>query len=73
MTNSDWMPTASISQLKQRATLLRQIREFFAERNVLEVETPAMSHATVTDIHLHTFKTEFWAGLCQRQRAASDD
>ncbi|WP_337922267.1 elongation factor P--(R)-beta-lysine ligase [Vibrio cholerae] len=59
MTNSDWMPTASISQLKQRATLLRQIREFFAERNVLEVETPAMSHATVTDIHLHTFKTEF--------------
>lgn len=26
---------------------------------MLEVETPAMSHATVTDIHLHTFKTEF--------------
>jgi len=26
---------------------------------VLEVDTPAMSHATVTDIHLHTFQTEF--------------
>ncbi|ENM5826712.1 elongation factor P--(R)-beta-lysine ligase [Vibrio metoecus] len=59
MMTADWMPTASISQLKQRATLLRQIREFFAERDVLEVETPAMSHATVTDIHLHTFQTEF--------------
>lgn len=59
MTDSNWMPTASIHLLKQRATLLRQIREFFAEREVLEVETPAMSHATVTDIHLHTFQTEF--------------
>jgi lysyl-tRNA synthetase class 2 len=26
---------------------------------VLEVDTPAMSHATVTDIHLHTFQTKF--------------
>lgn len=25
----------------------------------MEVDTPAMSHATVTDIHLHTFQTEF--------------
>ncbi|MCE7631289.1 elongation factor P lysine(34) lysyltransferase, partial [Vibrio fluvialis] len=44
---------------KQRATLLRSIRQFFAERDVLEVDTPAMSHATVTDVHLHTFQTEF--------------
>ncbi|WP_439126497.1 elongation factor P--(R)-beta-lysine ligase [Photobacterium sanguinicancri] len=54
-----WQPTASISKLKQRAVLLKAIREFFEMRNVLEVDTPAMSQATVTDIHLHTFKTEF--------------
>ncbi|OEF22748.1 elongation factor P--(R)-beta-lysine ligase [Vibrio rumoiensis] len=54
-----WQPSASILQLRQRAQLIASIRQFFAEREVLEVDTPAMSHATVTDIHLHTFKTEF--------------
>ncbi len=54
-----WQPTASIEQLRQRATLIAAIRQFFAEREVMEVDTPAMSHATVTDIHLHTFQTEF--------------
>lgn len=56
---SNWQPTASIEQLRQRATLLASIRQFFSERQVMEVDTPAMSHATVTDIHLHTFQTEF--------------
>ncbi|MBA5762760.1 elongation factor P--(R)-beta-lysine ligase [Vibrio sp. 404] len=54
-----WQPTASIALLKKRAELLSQIRDFFSQRNVLEVDTPAMSHATVTDIHLHTFQTDF--------------
>ncbi|MCZ4296144.1 elongation factor P--(R)-beta-lysine ligase [Vibrio sinaloensis] len=57
--NHDWQPTASIEQLRQRADLVSQIRQFFSVRDVLEVDTPAMSHATVTDIHLHTFQTEF--------------
>lgn len=57
--SDQWQPTASIGQLRQRAQILAQIRQFFAERDVLEVDTPAMSHATVTDIHLHTFQTEF--------------
>jgi lysyl-tRNA synthetase class 2 len=56
---NQWQPTASIEQLRQRATILNQIRHFFTQRGVLEVDTPAMSHATVTDIHLHTFQTEF--------------
>lgn len=55
----NWQPTATIEQLKQRANTVQAIRQFFASRNVLEVDTPAMSHATVTDIHLHTFQTEF--------------
>ncbi|USD65080.1 elongation factor P--(R)-beta-lysine ligase [Vibrio sp. SCSIO 43136] len=54
-----WQPNAQISVLRQRAELIAQIRTFFAERNVIEVDTPAMSHATVTDIHLHTFETHF--------------
>ncbi|CCN85354.1 Putative lysyl-tRNA synthetase [Vibrio nigripulchritudo SFn27] len=59
MSLNQWQPTAQLSQLKQRADLIAQIRAFFYERGVLEVDTPAMSHATVTDIHLHTFKTQF--------------
>lgn len=55
----NWQPTATIEQLKQRANTVQAIRQFFASRDVLEVDTPAMSHATVTDIHLHTFQTEF--------------
>lgn len=55
----NWQPTATIEQLKQRADIVQTIRQFFAQRNVMEVDTPAMSHATVTDIHLHTFQTEF--------------
>lgn len=54
-----WQPTASMEQLRQRAAFITAIRQFFAERQVMEVDTPAMSHATVTDIHLHTFQTEF--------------
>ncbi|WP_299019645.1 elongation factor P--(R)-beta-lysine ligase [uncultured Photobacterium sp.] len=54
-----WQPTASIEQLKQRAATIASIRDFFFRRQVLEVDTPAMSQATVTDIHLHTFKTDF--------------
>ena len=54
-----WQPTAPLTQLKQRAAILATIRRFFAQREVLEVDTPAMSQATVTDIHLHTFQTTF--------------
>lgn len=55
----EWRPTAEIETLKARARLVNDIRRFFAERDVWEVDTPAMSQATVTDVHLHTFQTDF--------------
>ncbi len=54
---NDWRPTASAAHLRLRAGILAQIREFFAERDVLEVETPLLSHGTVTDIHLQSLST----------------
>lgn len=54
-----WQPTASIDTLRLRAEVISQIRAFFNEKNVLEVETPSLSAATVTDVHLHCFETLF--------------
>ncbi len=59
MDNSHWQPSASIEVLKQRAAILQKIRLFFAERDVLEVDTPALSQSSVTDQHLHSFSTQF--------------
>ena len=54
---TDWRPSATLEVLKLRARLLAQIREFFARRSVLEVETPALSHAGVCDPDLHSLRT----------------
>ncbi|CAM4077424.1 elongation factor P--(R)-beta-lysine ligase [Pseudoalteromonas byunsanensis] len=59
MSEQLWAPSADISTLKQRAKILATIRAFFAERDVLEVETPSMCGASVTDVHLVSFKTRF--------------
>jgi lysyl-tRNA synthetase class 2 len=46
---SDWRPSARIEHLKQRAELLAQVRAFFAERNVIEVQTSVLAKHTVTE------------------------
>ncbi|MGA9851951.1 MAG: EF-P lysine aminoacylase EpmA [Gammaproteobacteria bacterium] len=53
---AQWMPTASLTHLKLRAELLKKLRAFFEARSVLEVETPALSHAAATDRHLASFR-----------------
>jgi lysyl-tRNA synthetase class 2 len=49
---NEWRPAASIATLEVRAGMLRAAREYFAATRALEVETPTLSAAAVTDIHL---------------------
>ncbi len=55
---SDWQPTASLANLKLRAELLAKLRQFFAARGILEVDTPALSRAGATDRHIHSFRID---------------
>lgn len=55
----NWLPNADIQLLKKRASIIQQIRNFFINRQLLEVETPALSQSGVTDQHLSCFKTHF--------------
>ncbi len=52
-----WKPNATIESLKKRADIYRSIRAFFLKKDVLEVETPCLSRATVTDPFLEGFHT----------------
>jgi lysyl-tRNA synthetase class 2 len=51
-----YVATASHDTLRLRAEILASIRKFFAARGVLEVETPALSSAGVTDPALENVK-----------------
>lgn len=59
--SDDWRPSATLTTLKQRAALLRAVREFFSQRDVLEVDTPLLSRFGVTDLHLENLTTELQA------------
>lgn len=48
-----WQPSANIKILQSRAKIIANIRQFFIERGVLEVETPLLCHTAVTDPHVH--------------------
>jgi len=57
--NSVWRPTASLANLKARAKLLAEIRAFFQQAGVLEVETPACSFHASTDPVLASFRLDY--------------
>ncbi len=52
LSSNSWRPSASTETLRLRAELLAKIRQFCADRDLLEVETPALSTAGVPDATL---------------------
>ena len=63
-----WQPSADIKNLLKRAKIIAEIRQFFTERGLLEVETPVLSEFGVTDLHLSTFSTEFLAPFGEQSK-----
>ncbi|MFQ3311860.1 MAG: lysyl-tRNA synthetase class 2 [Colwellia sp.] len=54
-----WQSTLTWKNAQKRAKILQQIRQFFSKRNVVEVETPALSQGTVTDVYLDTLTCKY--------------
>jgi elongation factor P--(R)-beta-lysine ligase len=48
--------------LKQRARMFEQVRAFFSEREVLEVDTPVLSHTAPVDTHIEVMAVRFPSG-----------
>ncbi|MDH4273503.1 MAG: EF-P lysine aminoacylase EpmA [Gammaproteobacteria bacterium] len=63
-----WRPSATFEVLRRRAVFINKIRTFFHTRGVLEVETPILSRAATTDVHLDSFETTFGGAVVAKER-----
>ena len=54
---ANWQPTANAQAIQARAKLLSAIRQFFAQRNVLEVDTPILSAHATTDPYINSIQS----------------
>ena len=53
---SDWRPASGPEVATSRAVLMRRVRACFEEAGVLEVDTPALSSAAVSDTQIESFE-----------------
>ena len=53
-----WQPNAPIENLRARAKIIQQIRDFFAARDILEVDTPLLCRTVNSDPYIQAFKCE---------------
>jgi lysyl-tRNA synthetase class 2 len=64
MSEINWRTQAADETLLERALMLKNIRVFFDERDVIEVETPLLSHHSITDPHLDSLQSRFRDQAC---------
>ena len=57
-TQNGFAPTASMAALQQRAALLRKLRQFFYDRDFLEVETPLLASEIIPELHVEPKRVE---------------
>jgi lysyl-tRNA synthetase class 2 len=61
-----WEPSANLAVLRQRAAMLARARQFFADARVLEVDTPVVVGAAVSDVHIESVMLEAHAPTASR-------
>lgn len=54
-----WQPSASLTNLRRRHQVYQQIRDFFSQRQFLEVDVPLIGSGGSTDCHLHSWRTAY--------------
>lgn len=57
---SNWQPGASLAMLRRRAELLANLRHFFFDLGVSEVDVPVLARSTVTDSNIESITTELY-------------
>ncbi len=63
-----WKPACNLQAMHLRAQMLTTIRVFFQQREVLEVETPLLCHATGTDPQLDFFSSFYYYSPQNKER-----
>lgn len=58
MPEADWRPNAPVDTARRRAHMLARARRFFEVRGILEVDTPALSWAAVSDPHIDSIRAQ---------------
>ena len=61
--DSSWRPAAAVETVLARSTFLRRIRGFFADRNVIEVQTAMLGACGVTDSEIECLHVENYGYL----------
>ena len=61
--SNSWRPSTTKEAIKLKANYLRNIREFFYKRKVLEVDTPLLYEYAVSDPYLENFNVETKQGV----------
>jgi len=57
-----WRPASDAASARRRAALLARARDYFAERDVLAVDTPALSPAAASDPNIESLEVRFLDG-----------
>ncbi len=68
MRDVKWQPTATLTVLQKRVEIIDRIRQFFKERDVLEVETPLLARSTVTDPYISSIPAIFQQNNLVREK-----
>lgn len=58
-----WQPAATLATAQRRAGMLASAREYFAQQNILEVDSPILSRAAVSDPNIESVSAQLQIDL----------